>query len=352
LTDCQHVHVTGSGAPGVELGFHLAGFSNCGIFPRKGSEHLEIDHLEIGPATKDAPRAAGIRAHSLVSDMHAGWVQHETKIHHCYLHDVGFEAMYIGKDSNPRPSCLIRGLQVHHNTIDRCGGGGIQIRNARAVDCHHNTIDRSGHLVDETHAGGGLNLSHDVQGRWHDNIIARCERGVHILHPGDGGIELYRNLIVHCGHHGRHAPQGGIRAQTGGMIHLHHNTLIGSAAYGIRVTEHETRGAVVDNLIVASGERALRAGVLNCHHNLVVGSLEDARFLDPEGGNYVPGPGSPAIGAASDGGDVGAFPGKPPDPEPEPEPPAVHETVTVTVEIGGEVYRGVISRTGGPPSQE
>ena len=341
LEDCQHIRLTGTGQPGLEHGFTLSGFTNCGVFARKGSEYIELDHLEIHHST-GSNKGTGIRASSTEEDMGEGWIQHETHIHHCSIHDISGEATYVGK-YDAQGGTPLHGVEIAYNRAERCATDAVQIRNAReGCHVHHNYAEDIGADVGGSMQGGaGLIARPRTGGRWHDNVVVNADRGIQLLEH-QAGIEIYQNLLVHCGYVRQ---QGGMRVFTTEPFVAHHNTIVQSAQEGIRVTG-EGRGEVYDNLIVASGGDQLRAGdAVTRDHNILLDTLRAARFADLAAGDYRPGPGSPALGAARDGGTVGAYPETeeaPPTPPEPPTPPSLPETITVTVEIGGVIYQGEI----------
>jgi hypothetical protein len=310
LDNCRHVRLTGIS----DNGFLITDFTNCGIFARKGTEYVEIDHVEITGAG-DAS-ATGIRALSKRSDVPAAFVQRDTYIHHCYIHDLPTSAMYVGAADSQNGTPL-EGVELAYNEVRNCGMDAYQVRNAVGVEVHDNYAEDIGWRCQENEGqqGAGLCIEGGGSGRWHHNVIINANTGC-TMHRHRDGTEIDHNLFVHCGYI---KGDGGIRQWTGERTLIHHNTIVDCNVYGIRTKESGTEGEIRDNFVVDSGAQ-IDAGIgMDTHHNALAATIE-AAHIDSE---YRLLPASPAIGAASDGGDCGAFPfdGSEPEPEPEPEPP-------------------------------
>lgn len=288
LYDCEHVRLTGTGDPDTEFGFELRGFTNAGLIAWQTSQYIEIDHIEItGPQGEDA---AGIRAWTKAENAPAGWVQHDIHIHHCYIHDLPREAMYIGQ-AESQAGTQIHGLEIDNNLCENIGWDAIQVRNARNdVEVHHNRLRRIGlSLGNTTQGGAGLVIGEDTVGRWHANRVDDAHRGILLLDAGE--CEVFNNLIVKAGH--PNEQEGGIR-WISGAARIYNNTIVDSHDYGIRVSSRVTVGGIWNNIVAGSGGEPIRCSSLRPRDNLVVDTL-DAGFLDPRADNFHLQPDSPAV---------------------------------------------------------
>ena len=306
IENSQYIRLTGTGTPGIEYGFDISGFTNSGIFARDGTEYFELDHLEIHHSS--GSNGTGIRAHSTVDTVKKGWVQHGTYIHHNYLHDLGLEAMYIGKGTWQGGTPL-HGVEIAYNRAERCRWDGYQVRQAtKRCHVHHNYAKDIGQYVGGTMQGGaGLIIGENTGGWWHDNVVINADRGIQLLqHLGD--VEVSYNLLIHCGYT---RGEGGIIWFTKNRARIHHNTIVESNDYGIHVSK-ATQGEIRDNIIAQTRGADLRSGQVPARNNLTAERVRGVRFLAPEDRDYRLRGNSPARGVASDGGDVGAFPNKRP----------------------------------------
>jgi hypothetical protein len=292
LYNCEHVRLTGTGDPDTEFGFELRGFTNAGLIVWQTSQYIEIDHIEIHGAQGDG--AAGIRARTKAENAPAGWVQHDLHIHHCYVHDMPCEAMYIGSAFS-QGGTQIHGLEIDNNVCENIGWDAIQVRNARNdVEVHHNRLRRIGLSLGETTQGGaGLVIGEDTVGRWHANRIDDAHRGILLLDAGE--VEVYNNLIVNAGHPNQR--QGGI-CWFSAAARIYNNTIVNSHDYGIRVSSTVTVGEIWNNIVAGSGGEPIQCPSLQSRNNLVVDTL-DAGFLDPQAHNFHLQPDSPAVGVAT-----------------------------------------------------
>lgn len=302
IDNCQHIRLTGTGTPGIEYGFDLSGFTNSGVFAREGTEYIEIDHLKIHHSS--GAHGTGIRMGSTVDTVGKNWILNDAYIHHNYLHDLGQEAMYIGKgtwqDGTP-----LHGLEIAYNRAERCGWDAYQVRHAtKGCHVHHNYAKDIGQKVGGTTQGGaGLIIGENSGGWWHDNVVINADRGIQLLGHQDG-VEVSYNLLVHCGYT---RGEGGIAWFTKNSARIHHNTIVDSDDYGITASKAK-QGYIQDNIVVQTRGTHIRSRQVSAHHNVTASRVGDLRFVAPGHTDYRLQSDSPARRAASDGGDAGAFP--------------------------------------------
>jgi hypothetical protein len=294
LYNCEHVRLTGTGDPDTELGLELRGFTNAGLIVWQTSQYIEIDHIEIHAPDPQGPEAAGIRARTRTENAPEGWVQHDLHIHHCYIHDLPREAMYIGNAPWQRGTPL-HGLEIHDNLVENIGWDGIQVRNAtEGVQVYHNVLKHIGLALGETtQAGAALDIGVLSTGNWHANRIYDAHRGIHLLDAGE--VEVYNNLIVNAGHPNQR--QGAI-CWFSAAARVYNNTIVNSYDYGIRASSTVKVGEIWNNIVAGSGGEPIKCPSLQPRNNLVV-DTPDAGFLDPQADNFHLQPDSPAVSVAT-----------------------------------------------------
>jgi hypothetical protein len=227
--------------------------------------------------------------------------------------------MYIGHGRDQtRPGTYINGLILEHCVARRCGWDGFQVRMCRdAVVCENEAYDIGFGVGTTGQGGAGFIAGTDTGGVFSHNVVERADRGFLLL-KHLSGLEVSYNLVLDCG---GVRDNGGIQQQTGAKALMQRNTVVGSARYGIRIKVDDTPAnqttLVRDNFVVETAGDPIVAR--NEDHNALAGTVGAARFVDPETGDYSLLSDSPAVGAASDGGDCGAFPHDGPEPEPPPD---------------------------------
>jgi hypothetical protein len=238
VVDCQYLRLTGTGS-GNEYGFVVRDPTNCGVFIRAGSEHIEIDHIEVGPSG-----GAGIRAHSFYSDVPDGWVMEDIHIHDCYIHNTRVEGMYLGNYQDMHPAS--DGLDVHDNILRSIDLEGIQVKNFANVRIYHNDLRDIGMRYSPGQGRSGIDLQHDhgSEGVVYDNYIENARRGIEL--NGAGPTEIYGNVIVGCGF--RPDGGGGIRWFYESGMDIHDNEIRDCNEYGVKVSLTRT-GTIHDNVI-------------------------------------------------------------------------------------------------------
>ncbi|MFP6751116.1 MAG: hypothetical protein VB855_05540, partial [Pirellulaceae bacterium] len=182
----RYLHFTGTGDPTQEFGFLLMnpGAGRSVIDMADGVSDIEIEYFEVA-----GPAYAGIAIRNypycnadLGRDV---FTQHNTFIHHNYVHDVSGEGLYIGPshyhyDYSPTsdescapgiPEAALRGVEVHHNTVENVGRDGIQVGAAIEGMSIHNNVIRRYAVGGEYGHTGGIQLNPGSVGRVFGNHI-------------------------------------------------------------------------------------------------------------------------------------------------------------------------------------
>lgn len=275
ITQSEHFRIAGGGDAAIEYGIEIFGASRAGMQIHDGTRHYRIYRVHI----HDCPGAgAGIRAVNQTWHVPSGWIHYHTHVHHCWIHDVGTEALYIGQGGG----ATLKGVQVYDNLLERLGYDGIQVRDAvEGVEIHHNIIHTAGQgrgdNVDQ--AGGGLLVGQDTVGEWYNNVVINARRGIQLLHAGDG-VRIYNNIVVDSGQWNKE--EGGIRGFGGGKAEIYNNTIVNSYQFGIKTSGG---GTIRDNIVAGSGGGTIIESGAELINNLV-DSVDEVGFVDAEGGDF------------------------------------------------------------------
>ena len=177
LATCRYVHVTGTGASGVQYGFLLTGGGTGSFDAHYGSSDIEIDHIECGGSSygglmfRTYPSegcqwsvtgtSSGTATQAQMSN--PAWAIYNMLIHDNYIHDVSGEGMYLGQShfgnavanaydpiNNPLATsgypCAggnespIIGAKIYNNIVKNVGYDGIQLSGCIS-GCSINTVE-------------------------------------------------------------------------------------------------------------------------------------------------------------------------------------------------------------------
>ncbi len=300
IRNSDHLTITGTGS-GNEYGFVVHDVSNTAVFGQEKTGYLDIDHVEVHGS------AIGMSVKT-VNDINADpvlrgeWVQHNTTIHHCYVHDISGEAMYIGSSSwqsGVEPE--LDGVYIYDNLITNIGYECIQVGSAPDnVEVHDNlcvnaSLSTDGSPPTGANSATAFIINHGTTGDWYSNrIINAGGRGIYS--QGTGNYDIYNNLIANTGIKGWDGISDGITVVTGGDGTIRFNTIVDAKNDGIDVTGDPS---VRDNIIAGYGSSAVRGG--NAFNNLASVSLGTIGFVNPDLDDFHLLPGSPAVDSGSSG---------------------------------------------------
>ena len=289
LSNCKHIKLTGSGVEGITYGFLISDGSNLGVRAVDKTDEIEIEYVEITKVK------IGISAQT-VRDINGDpvgreWTQYNTTIHHCYIHDLEEEGMYIGCSSYKKGTKpLLKGVYIHNNILTNVGFDGIQISSATEnVEVHHNTITDVGMSEEGTPPRGangqdGIFIGEGSVGSYYNNRIVNSGQDG-IVATGLGQYDFYNNVIINTGL-GQFDGHG-IAIVMGNNFTIRNNTIIKAKKYGIYI--NVTSGTIFDNIISDSGIAAITATRLPAEniYNNETGNVVKQQFSNAAAGDYT-----------------------------------------------------------------
>lgn len=240
LRSCSFIRLSGWQGEDEYYGIQILELdheSSVGISLSEKSTDVEIDHIEVGDSG-----FAGILAKTdpVCGDpetQRGGFVQKNTWIHHCYIHDTGAEGIYAGHTSFSGynlPDCgmvsptVLEGVRIYQNIIERTGWDGIQVTSAisdcqiydnEVIDCAVSQV--VGHM-------GGILIGGGTLADCYNNLIVDCY-GTGILVFGNGGTRIFNNVILRSAK--RYAPENPDLREHG--IYLNDKTQLVKSYYGV-----------------------------------------------------------------------------------------------------------------------
>lgn len=240
IRNCSFIQVSGwrqhEGACGIQI-LELNHESSVGVSVASKSTDVELDHIEIanvgfaGIIAKTEPECGDPETHR------GGFVQRNTSIHHCYIHDTGGEGIYVGAtnfhgqelaDCEKVLPIVLEGVKIYKNRIERTGWDGIQVSSAIS-DCQiydNEVIDCS--VLQEENQMSGILIGGGTLADCYNNLIVDCY-GTGILVFGDGGTRVFNNIILRAAK--RYAPSDPQEREHG--IYIDDKTGHNKTFYGI-----------------------------------------------------------------------------------------------------------------------
>ncbi len=296
IRDSSHLQLTGShrsGSPAVPWGIAVRHARNKGIRIDGASHDLELDYLEVSGVTFSGRSAAGIWVQGTGSGAPVAGIE----IHHCYVHDVGSEGLYVGPSDYYAGAPAGRDVHLHHNRIEDSGWDGIQVGGiTRGCRIDHNTVRRDSR-ADEPGQRAGINANPGSDCRIEANRVLGGNGPGILLNDPRGG-RIVNNVVAHAGREGIKVNRNDFEAPA--AITIDHNSVVAPAGHGIAYyDDHGSPWTVRNNLLAAVGGSAL-AGTWRPNGTLggnVTGALAVFRFRDPAADDYRLTAGAPAIDA-------------------------------------------------------
>jgi hypothetical protein len=352
IQNSQFFRLTGTGDSQFEYGMKVDGSYRDGVNVSRKSSNMEIDHIEVTKVTHQGIQASTRASCSdgsnnnydydgdgqKVGDLddvvsQESFTQYNTRIHHNYVHQIGEEAFYIGRNrtvyatygQGSSSNCpvhpkdplnpVLDGLLVYSNLVRRTGRDSINIKGA-IKDClvYSNRIYEDSTLLLTGGQDGGIRIGLNSQCDVYNNFI-KNGFGKGIVDVGNGG-KIYNNVIINPGRGFPSNPKlgSGISISLGianGDYFVWNNTIVNPSGFGIRFSRKDTLESQIQNNIIADpgayrshGERAYivlrRKTQAKVSHNLAVLDIAEAKFANPALDDYSLLPESPAVDTGRD----------------------------------------------------
>ena len=230
INGCKHIHLTGTGVPGINYGFLVTTPANRGVgvdvYGR--SAWIEVDHCEMynknaGFWIKEEQADAACKK----SLSFPNWVLHDFKLHDNYIHNTSAEGMYLGSTapngfqgtqhpavycSNGRPDSLLPmrlgNFTINNNIFDSISRSAIQLSDADSgiSQIHNNKISNVGYEYNNQLANG-IVLGSYTSANVHDNTISYTyASGIFSL--GAGIVKIHDNKVTYSGYLDGHTSPG------------------------------------------------------------------------------------------------------------------------------------------------
>jgi hypothetical protein len=302
------------------------------------STDIEVEGLEIAHT-----RLAGIMAKTdpdcSFKSVRDSFAMYNIKIHDNYLHDIGFEGMYIGssfysgkllncngKDTTVLPH-LIYGVEVYNNIIQRTGYDAIQVSCAM-TDCKifSNQISYDSY-VKQYGQMSGIIIGEGSSCDCYNNKIMKGS-GIGIEVHGMGGKKIFNNLILEAGRTYKPLTQGAY-SKPGIYVaynlpnpqslpyHIFSNTIVNPKSEGIRFSNiNSANNLIYNNIVINPGiwnyYDSMGVPPESSYINFNVDVTKDVKnnfcarnatsilFLDTIAGNYRLSPDSPGVNSGFD----------------------------------------------------
>lgn len=239
------------------------------------STDIEVEGVEIANT-----RLAGIMAKTdpdcSLRAVRDSFALYNLKIHDNYLHDIGFEGMYIGssfysgkelncngKDTIVMPH-LIYGAEIYNNIVERTGYDGIQVSSV-STDCliRDNRISFDSY-VKQYGQMSGIIIGEGSSCDCYNNKITKGA-GIGIEVHGFGGKRIFNNLIVDAGRTYKPFTQGpyskpgiyvayNLPNPLNQAYKIFSNTIVNPKSEGIRFSNiNSSNNLIYNNIIINPG---------------------------------------------------------------------------------------------------
>lgn len=302
------------------------------------STDIEVEGVEIANT-----RLAGIMAKTdpdcSLRAVRDSFALYNLKIHDNYLHDIGFEGMYIGssfysgkelncngKDTIVMPH-LILGAEIYNNIVERTGYDGIQVSSVSS-DCRINDNRISfDSYVKQYGQMSGIIIGEGSSCDCYNNKIMKGA-GIGIEVHGFGGKKIFNNLIEEAGRSYKPLTQGAyskpgiyvaynLPNPLNQAYKIFSNTIVNPKSEGIRFSNiNSSNNLIYNNIIINPGiwhyydsmgvppeSSYINVNVdVTCdiQHNFGARNAKTILFVDSLIGNYRVQAGSPAVNTGID----------------------------------------------------
>ncbi len=325
IRHCSFIHLSGEGNPKLKYGIAIYNIQGTALGVGDYSTDFEINNIEIGNSLY-----SGITAKTEPDcDFNRNnFVQKNTVIHDCYIHNSGTESMYIGSSfyNGQTLTCngkqkivlpaLLSNVKIYNNIIEYSGWDGIQVSSAINTQIYNNKIYYDSQKQVDWQMTGII-LGEGSTGSIYNNLIKDGE-GAGILTNGLGDIKIYNNIILNPGKENQKPSSNyGIyiddKSSFPQMYFLVYNNLIlNPRKEGIRILNNlsSCKNLIANNIIIKTG--LIGSGQTNDEDyiisignpiiqksNFLTGSMDQLFFEDIDHDNFKVRSISPVIDAGS-----------------------------------------------------
>lgn len=310
------IKIMGDGVEGIDYGIQIKRVAQgSGVSIDELSTDIELGYIEIAN-TLIAGLYAKTDPDCSFTSSRDNFTMYNLSIHHCYIHDVGDEGLYIGhskyEDGVHLDDCdtliyphLIKGVKVYNNILEHLGWDGIQVASADEDCSIYDNIIRydseketlwqmSGILI-----GGGSRCD-----CYNNQIFDGKGDGIDVLGLGD--FKVFNNLIVRAGKdfepgnpnstkHGIYV--GDVVTIPNTEFGLYNNTIISPKSYGITYNNFvASKAKIYNNLIVDPGKKfegdkgfinnLTTPGRVDLLNNIFFDEISQVGFGNPNGDDF------------------------------------------------------------------
>ena len=333
----SHILLDGS-LDGIPYGIRILKTKGVGISIDELSTEIEIKNIEVSNTGQSGIMAKTDPDCSFQS-VRDSFLMRNIRIHHNYLHHIGYEGMYIGNvyydgktiqcngvDTVVLPH-LLEGVYIYNNYIYKTGYDGIQVSGV-IKDCYifQNQVFNDSELKKYGQMSGIITGKGSLCDCYNNTIANGAGTGIEI--HGASGTRVFNNLIIEPGRSYRPLTQGtysrpgifvgyNLPGQAVLPYRFFNNTIFRPKSEGIRFSNvNSTHNEFYNNIIVdpgiwhffdSAGLNPLNAFInVNVQvsytddKNFKTRNIEDPMFVSPEELNYMIQPGSPCIDMGRD----------------------------------------------------
>jgi hypothetical protein len=228
------------------------------------SDHVKLGYIEVAYITG----ASGTTSSGfMVQDttLTNSWIFRTFEIHHNYIHDTRYAAMYLGHNApHSENDPYVAGFSIHDNVMEDLGAYGITYKGVKGPNnyIYNNKIKTTGLVLPSGDvAKQGIGLQYFYQNYYAEIYNNRIEKTVGAgVKVGEADHLIHDNLILGCGTGNSslwgHAialfKSDTIPNRADHTVQIYQNTMVESTQYGIKSNDYAI-GYHYRNIIAESG---------------------------------------------------------------------------------------------------
>lgn len=209
ILNCKFFQFRGDGSAGIKYGIEIyESYGPFGLGVGALSTNFELCFIEIHHNFRFSGIAAKTDPTTDPATQRPNFVQYDTRIHDCYIHDVTGEGLYIGNSfyvqgspPDDLPPHELHGVRIYNNVFERCGRESIQLGCAtQDVEVYNNIAIDSG-TARLANQQSGVQLGSGTTGKFFNNIIIGAPAAGLVMSV-IGNNSIYNNVIAEAGKNG------------------------------------------------------------------------------------------------------------------------------------------------------